>query len=113
MDKLNLFTENKFVYFSHNIECYKNAKNEIKKKPIYKCQWSKILKPEESYHNINDSIISIKTGLISGLFVIDIDDLNNEISKDLNKLCLKYCKWKVSTRKGYHYYFIVFTNKNN
>ena len=104
MDKLNLLNSNNFIYFSMWMTAEKNKDtNKIKKIPHFPINYKKLEKSTifEPWHKL----LGIKTGIISNIFIIDIDDLNNETSKKLNNICFKYCGWKVSTKKGYHYYF--------
>ena len=112
MDKLELFNAQKFVYFSMWIEAKKNKENnKIVKIPHFPKGYKDMT--QSTIFNKNHSIIAIRTGKISNIFVIDIDDLKNETAKKLNDICFEYCKWKVSTRKGYHYYFKYDQRLNN
>lgn len=112
MDKVELFNNNNFVYFSMWIEAKKNEEtNQIKKIPHFPKGYKDMT--TSTIFNKNHSIIAIRTGVISNIFVIDIDDLTNEIAKKLNEICFNNCEWKVSTRKGYHYYFKYDERLNN
>jgi hypothetical protein len=104
MDKLELFNAQKFVYFSMWIEAKKNKEtNKIVKVPHFPKGYKEMT--QSTIFNKSHSVIAIRTGIISNIFVIDIDDLTNQTAKKLNDICFGYCKWKVSTRKGFHYYF--------
>ena len=104
MDQLNLLDKNKLIYFSMNMTAIKNKEtNVVKKVPQFPCGYKDI--SESVIFDKKHTLLAIRTGLLSNIFVIDIDDLNNEIAKKLNDMCINYCKWNVSTRKGYHYYF--------
>jgi hypothetical protein len=104
MDCLKLLDKNNFIYFSMKMTASRNKDtNAVKKIPNFPCGYKDIDKP--IIFDKKHTLLAIRTGILSNIFVIDIDDLNNEIAKKLNNICMSYCKWKVSTRKGYHYYF--------
>lgn len=104
MDKLELFNAHKFIYFSMWMEAKKNNEtNKIVKIPHFPKGYKDLT--ESIIYNVNHSLIAIRTGKISNIFIIDIDDLQNTTAQKLNTLCLEFCGWRVSTRKGFHYYF--------
>jgi hypothetical protein len=112
MDKLELLNSNNLVYFSMWMTASKNQEtNKVKKVPHFPKGYKTLTTSTifEDWH----TLLAIRTGIISNIFVIDIDDLENETSKKLNDICFKYCGWKVSTRKGYHYYFKYDERLNN
>lgn len=112
MDKIELFNAHKFVYFSMWIEGKKNKEtNKIVKFPHFPKGYKDMT--HSTIFNKSHSIISIRTGIISNIFIIDIDDLQNETALKLNNICFENCKWKVSTRKGFHYYFKYDDRLNN
>ena len=112
MDKLDILNSNNFVYFSMWMTASKNQEtNKVKKIPHFPKGYKTLTTSTifEDWH----TLIAIRTGIISNIFVIDIDDLENETSKKLNDICFKYCSWKIATRKGYHYYFKYDERLNN
>jgi len=112
MDHLEILNSNNLIYFSMWMTATKNQEtNKVKKIPHFPKNYKSLTTSTifEDWH----TLISIRTGIISDIFVIDIDDLENETSKALNNICFKYCGWKVATRKGYHYYFKYDERLNN
>ena len=112
MDKLEILNNANLIYFSMWMTASKNQEtNKVKKIPHFPVGY-KTLTTSTIFKNWH-TLIAIRTGIISNIFVIDIDDLENEKSKKLNDICFKYCGWKVATRKGYHYYFKYDERLNN
>lgn len=71
-----------------------------KKKPTFANGW-------HSEYNSKLNGVFICTGESSGIAVLDLDDMTNEVCKKLKILADECSNLKVKTRKGYHYYFAL------
>lgn len=90
-------------YKKHSIECgsckleYDDEKG--KKKLIFGQKgWN------EEYDEAKNGVF-IKTGEITGICVIDLDNMENETCKRLKSMADKCNNLKVKTKRGYHYWF--------
>ena len=106
--KMNIFENNKFVYFTRpkTITTYLNNDGEEKKKlPFKNFSWKDI--NEDNYKNYvdnDDKSFYVITGKMSNITVLDFDDANvyDELVSKLPDL--KKC-YTVKTNRGYHIYF--------
>lgn len=94
---LDLYTLNKCIYNSMTIT-FNNGKKQIS--PPTEWQKNKI-----SQYDATKNGLFIQTGIISDMFVIDIDDMTIKEAKQLYDLCIDHCKMTIKTRKGYHFYY--------
>jgi len=104
--KINsLIAENFTIFTFKGIETNINSRGEEKKKPIGMPVWKQI--NQDNFRNYidmkNDTATAIITGKMSGITVIDFDDVN-----EYNKLVADYPDIKkhrtIKTKNGYHIY---------
>lgn len=58
---------------------------------------------QKTYNGFN--CFYAKTGEENDIMVLDLDDLEDEHCKKMQKMAEKECQYTVKTRKGFHYYF--------
>jgi phage/plasmid-associated DNA primase len=103
-----------FTFFTSSLSAKTNEKGEIKKELEVPQGWNN--KDFQTSYNLAHNAIAIKTGEISNLLVIDIDDITLPLNNELYYLIRDTLEDKLvyaSTRKGYHIYFKYTTKINN
>ena len=96
MEELNL------TLASFKILKTKYTNGKLSKIPNYESEWNS---KDKLTFNKTHQAFYVRTGKRNNIVVVDLDNMESEICKNIYEICKKIGTFTVKTRKGYHFYF--------